>query len=115
MQRYFYVYTSSFFHLLHLFFCNLHRGVLITVNLINKKDVIELLYFESDIIVEHVSGTRLYLTHAPIDVSLSDIKIDEGKYYMNLPDIIQFISEEIFGTPVNALYNSTGAWTHIAV
>ena len=83
------------------------------MNLISTGEVIELLNLETDVSILDFQKNKAYLSHAPIDVDSDDIKIDDNGFYLDIDTLIQFVSEEIFGSPVQPLFDANALLTHI--
>lgn len=83
------------------------------MNLISTGEVIELLNLETDISILDFQNKKAYLSHAPIDVDSDDIKIDDNGFYLDIDTLIQFVSVEIFDSPVQPLFDANALLTHI--
>lgn len=80
---------------------------------LNKNDVIDLLFFETDIQVDSIVGNRFYLSYPPIDVPSHQIKFENCKCYIELKDVANFISANVFGSPINVAFDTSGNWIYL--
>ena len=81
-----------------------------------RKEIVDLLNFETDVSVMSVTKEQFNLEYAPFDVSPDLIRTDGTNYFMNLPDVLVFVQSDILGaySSSEVLYDNAGRWTHVA-
>lgn len=85
------------------------------MELLNQKDIIELLEDEKDISVVKIEENRLYISYAPLDIKTDNIMCTSNNdFYLEL-SVVSTLIEEIFDNQITVLYDESGYWTHIII
>lgn len=83
--------------------------------IMNIDDLSKLLDEESDISVDRISDGIVYLTYPPLDIHPDDIFFHDELFYLELRILIQYLTNEIFLSPIEVAYNKNGEVTHFII
>lgn len=64
-----------------------------------------LLMEESDICIQDISQDVVFLDYAPLDLHSDSIFVDGDNYVIELETLVDFVSKNIFSSPVEVMYD----------